>query len=83
MPIPRATLNTFAICSIGYDYSRGYVYSRVCSKLEEMNNKVTISTFRDAEKLPTLASTYAIDVEVTKSTLNMVKSAGDSVYTKK
>ena len=51
--------------------------------LEERNNKVSISMFRDAEKLPTLASTYAIAVEVTKSTLNMVKFAGGSVYTKK
>ena len=51
--------------------------------LKRWINKVTISMFRDAEKLPTLASTYAIAVEVTKSTLNMVKFAGGSVYTKK
>ena len=51
--------------------------------LEEIDNKVTISTFRDAEKLLILASTYVIAVEVTKSTSNMVKSAGGSVYTKK
>jgi hypothetical protein len=29
MPILRATLNIFAKCSMGYVYSRGYIYSRV------------------------------------------------------
>ena len=50
---------------------------------DQINNKLNISTFRDAEKLLILASTYVIAVEVTKSTLSMVKSAEGSVYTRK